>query len=376
MKVNQVSEAEEYLRTRISELVENMTVDVLISRPNNVADFMIAWLEENGEKYNSFTEKKIARRPSGVETSGEDEEEEMEEIPMEVLKQRNINGRQSVAAEAFTTNKDGFVPRVVPKSPQEKLRITKLLKTLLLFSTLDKRNIEIIVDAMEVLNCEAGETVIKQGDKGKELFVVTSGRLDCFKETNSEETIHLKEYGPGDYFGELALLYNTPRAATIISLEDSQLLSLDRLTFNNIVKTSMMKNNAKFEEFLEKVPILSQLHSYERSRLTDCLLIKEYEAGEYVINEGEKGDSLFFVIEGTAVALKHNPSTGTEVEVFSYKENSYFGELALLRDEPRAASIKATSDLRCARIDRNSFKRMLGSLENILKRNAESYVKF
>ena len=51
-----------------------------------------------------------------------------------------------------------------------------------------------------------------------------------------EQPEHLKVYHPGDSFGELALLYNAPRAATIISKTNSVLFSLDRDTFNNIVK--------------------------------------------------------------------------------------------------------------------------------------------
>lgn len=49
-----------------------------------------------------------------------------------------------------------------------------------------------------------------------------------------------------------------------------------------------------------------------------------------------------------------------------YKEKDYFGELALLKDQPRQASIFATSPLKVGRIDRNSFKRILGPLEEIL----------
>jgi len=63
--------------------------------------------------------------------------------------------------------------------------------------------------------------------------------------------------------------------------------------------------------------------------------------------------------------------------VYKYKENEYFGELALLRDEPRAASIKTTSsNVTVATIDRLAFKRLLGPLEKILERNADRYAKY
>jgi cAMP-dependent protein kinase regulator len=60
--------------------------------------------------------------------------------------------------------------------------------------------------------------------------------------------------------------------------------------------------------------------------------------------------------------------------VKKYATGDYFGEIALLRNEPRAASVIAKSNCSCVTIDRHSFKRMLGPLENILKRNIDLYV--
>ena len=59
--------------------------------------------------------------------------------------------------------------------------------------------------------------------------------------------------------------------------------------------------------------------------------------------------------------------------MYHYKSGEYFGELALLKNEPRAASIIATTQLKVAMIDRNSFKRLLGPLDEILQRNMDYY---
>lgn len=94
-----------------------------------------------------------------------------------------------------------------------------------------------MINAMAVKNVSKGEHVIKQGDAGAVLFVVEDGQLDCFKLFPGEDKDkYLKTYEPGEAFGELALLYNAPRAATIIGKTDAILYELDRDTFNHIVK--------------------------------------------------------------------------------------------------------------------------------------------
>merc|ERR1711988_586223 len=159
---------------------------------------------------------------------------------------------------------------------------------------------------------------------------------------NKDEEGHgnqIKSYGPGESFGELALLYNAPRAATIIAAEDSVCFSLDRDCFNNIVKEAASKRRERFEEFLNKVELLQELDPYERGQLSDVLCVEHYKEGDKIINQGENGDKFFLVEEGTANAVKTND--GAEEVVYQYKENDYFGELALLKDDVRAATIVA-----------------------------------
>ena len=82
--------------------------------------------------------------------------------------------------------------------------------------------------------------------------MVESGALTCTKKFKPEEDdTFLKEYKPGESFGELALLYNAPRAATIIAKGDVELWSLDRYTFNHILKTAMQKKREKYDNFLD-----------------------------------------------------------------------------------------------------------------------------
>jgi len=117
------------------------------------------------------------------------------------------------------------------------------------------------------------------------------------------------------------------------------------LKSNFIVKDSAVQNRTKYENFLSKVDVLQSLDTYERNKLCDCLTIQNYPKDSYVIKQGESGDTFYMIMKGQGLALKKNVKTGKEDIVYEYKENMYFGELSLLKEQPRAASIKTTVGL-------------------------------
>ena len=117
-----------------------------------------------------------------------------------------------------------------------------------------------------------GDTVINQGDDGDVLYVVDEGSLDCSRVMKKgEQPTYLKTYGPGEAFGELALLYNAPRAATIVAKSSCVLFALDRATFNHVVKDAAVRKRNRYEEFLSKIDILSTMDAYERSQIADVI---------------------------------------------------------------------------------------------------------
>lgn len=139
-----------------------------------------------------------------------------------------------------------------------------------MFEALNDEDRTIVLNAMEERRAVPGEAVITQGDDGGELFVIDSGTLDCHKVfTPGAEPTYLKTYQPGEAFGELSLLYNAPRAASITATSDSILWVLDRNTFNHIVKGAAAKKRERYEAFLEKVDLLENMDPYERGKIAD-----------------------------------------------------------------------------------------------------------
>ena len=91
------------------------------------------------------------------------------------------------------------------------------------------------------------------------------------------------------------------------------------------------------------------------------------------LREGDDGDKFYLIQEGQAEALKANDKNGQDV-VFEFKENDYFGELALLHGDKRKATIRVTSEkMVVASLSNLSFKRLLGPIERILERNKSKY---
>lgn len=137
------------------------------------------------------------------------------------------------------------------------------------------------------------------------LYVVDSGELDCYKKFGPDQPdTYLKTYLPGESFGELALLYTTPRAASIKAKTECVLFSLDRECFNHIVKDAACRKREQYETFLSNVELLNTMDSYERLKIADALKSESFEKGDFVFKQGEEGNKFYLVEKGTLVALK------------------------------------------------------------------------
>eukprot|EP00746_Dinoflagellata_sp_MGD_P168131 gnl/MRDRNA2_/MRDRNA2_99325_c0_seq1.p1 gnl/MRDRNA2_/MRDRNA2_99325_c0~~gnl/MRDRNA2_/MRDRNA2_99325_c0_seq1.p1 ORF type:complete len:442 (-),score=125.93 gnl/MRDRNA2_/MRDRNA2_99325_c0_seq1:105-1340(-) len=402
---------QEYVQKEINPILEQVVTAMLLERPDNVAGFILKWLNEqllkpsqtqssdNGELSRLLEEKAALEAevraleskvgnlappddaPAAKADEDEDDEEDndddtMEELPPPPSGYQSRGPRSSVSAEAYGAwnQKKEFTPPVYPKSEEQKVRIEGVLSQSFLFSNLEKKELDMVIGAMVEKVVQPKDRIIKQGDDGDVLFVVEEGTLECYKqfEKGGDEKM-VKTVTAGDAFGELALLYNCPRAASVESKDKCVLWQLDRETFNAIVKDAAAKKRERYEEFLKGIPLLETMEQYERNQIADALKTENFEAGQTIVRQGDPGDKFYIVEEGQAVALKYWVEGQQPQEVMEYKDGDYFGELALLRNEPRAATVNARTAMRALSVDRRTFQKMLGPLEDMLKRNTSRY---
>jgi len=170
----------------------------------------------------------------------------------------------------------------------------------------------------------------------------------------------------------LAVLYNTVRAANVDAKTDCVLWKLDRRSFNEIVKESAQKKRERYEGFLANVPLLKAVDSYERSHICEGLVTESFKAGEVIIREGENGDKFYIVEDGECQAVK----SGLEDKALNYRPGDFFGELTLLKDQVRAATVTATKDSQVLMLDRRAFKRLFGGSAKLAEAFAEQENKY
>ncbi|VUC36905.1 unnamed protein product [Clonostachys rosea] len=288
----------------------------------------------------------------------------------------NVNRRTSVSAESLKPSADTYdnwTPPVHEKTQDQLARLKKAIGGNFLFSHLEDEQSEQILGALVEKPIPAkGIKVISQGDAGDFFYVVEKGTFDVY--VNKSGQLEPGQDGMGDQvgniqaggsFGELALMYNAPRAATVVSAESGcTLWALDRVTFRRILMESTFARRRMYESFLEEVPLLEPLTPYERSKIADALETQKFAPGELIIKEGDPGHAFYILESGEADAYKGE----IDNKVRHYSKGDYFGELALLNDAPRAASIVASSDVKVASLGKSAFQRLLGPVEDIMRR--------
>lgn len=169
-----------------------------------------------------------------------------------------------------------------------------------------------VIGAMFERRVTPGELVIRQGDDGDNFYVIESGVYDVYVTPKDSSAPPAPAAAPGapqgqrvmqldgkGSFGELALMYNQPRAATVVSRGAGTLWAMDRQSFRRIVLLSAFKRRRLYEALLERVPMLQSLEGYERMSLADALVTRTYGPGERVIREGDAHpDGMYFIEKG------------------------------------------------------------------------------
>ncbi|XP_029301238.1 cGMP-dependent protein kinase 1-like [Cottoperca gobio] len=216
-----------------------------------------------------------------------------------------------------------------------------------------------IMDCMHPTSLTKGCCVIQEGDDGSTVYVLEEGMVEVTKQGKTLCTI-----GPGKVFGELAILYNCTRTATVTALTDIKLWAIDRQGFQTIMMRTGLIKHSQYTDFLRSVPSFQSLPEDVLSKLADILEETHYSDCDYIIRQGATGDTFFIISEGQVKVWQQKSPGDEQVVVKTLSKGDWFGEQALTGEDVRTASVTAVGDVTCLVIDRESFKQLIGGLDD------------
>lgn len=268
----------------------------------------------------------------------------------------NANRRTSVSAESvapptFTgAGREGAKQKKpsLLTGASEKL-VKQALAKMFMFADLNDDAMDQMISSFVPKEYTAGSFVIKENEEGDFFYVIESGSVEY---TNGGKLLNTS--GPGTCFGELALLHNAPRAASVRATSDLKVWALDRITFKEIIMLKLSLKREHSRTVLSNVDILQHLEPAAQLKIADALQPVTFNTGEVIVKEGDEGDNFYLIDEGE-VDVSVNGKAVTTLH-----RGGYFGELALLYNAPRQATVIARTPLKLERLDKLGFTRLLG----------------
>eukprot|EP00835_Amoeboradix_gromovi_P001030 NODE_40_length_29852_cov_0.370215.p9 type:complete len:322 gc:universal NODE_40_length_29852_cov_0.370215:24195-23230(-) len=310
----------------LTPVLRKLVQEILSHQPEDVVQFCADYFngllkeERQSTQKTAFNEPKVEKMDEDdlMDEFGSEDDIADDEQPVQITRGR----RTSVSAESMQPETN-FEKIIIPKTDEQKSRLLESVQQNFLFRNLDEEQSTDVINAMIERTVITGEQIIKQGDEGDYFYVAEDGRYDIYVNKNNQPA-KVAEIGPGGSFGELALMYNAKRAATVVAACPGVLWALDRVTFRRILMDNTSRKRKLYESFLEEVPLLHSLEIYERHKVADTLESVTFQDGEIILKQGDVGDSFYIIEEGHAVVTKIDVNNTVHV-VRELKKGDYFG---------------------------------------------------
>lgn len=217
-----------------------------------------------------------------------------------------------------------------------------------LFSFLEEHAFEGVLNSLQLRRFVDGQPIIKEGDAGDSFFILVEGNVSVTREADGR-TLNLAQLRPGAVFGEMALISNAPRSATVTAQGDCDLVELKRTDLeaqaHQLASVTQALRQFTQERFLNNLTATSAIFKpFPRSVRNE--IVKRFQdfpvdPGDELIGEGEEGQGLFLILKGQVRVTKKD--NGEDIQLAILKEGDVFGEISLINDQPTTASCTAKS---------------------------------
>ncbi|XP_073673197.1 cGMP-dependent protein kinase 1 [Garra rufa] len=270
--------------------------------------------------------------------------------------QRNSNEMPEVRQSRAAVMAPEPVPEVleinasrVNKTASEKTQIVKAIGKNDFLRRLDEEQISMMVDLMKALDCRPGDDIIREGTEGDSMYIVAEGEVKVTQAGRNLRTLR-----SGDVFGELAILYNCKRTASVKAVTVVKLWCIERQTYRSIMTNKSKKKREQLMGFLKTARTLKALNDVQLSKIIDSMEEVKFQNNEVIVREGAEGNTFYIILKGEVLVTKK--ANGQQKIIRKMGEGEHFGELALIREILRTATCTAVGAVTCFSIDKEVFE--------------------
>jgi ABC-type lipoprotein export system ATPase subunit len=234
--------------------------------------------------------------------------------------------------------------------------------------TLNEKHLAEVTAMLEPATYPAGATVFQQGEPADKFYIVIRGGVEVVKQYPDGRELVTAVLDSGQYFGEMGLMNDIPRTATVRVLPDTDaaLLALDRATFNSLLQESALTNEAVARLMRERMTanhvlsVLPDPAGQEFARLDTAATRLTFSPGDVIVRKGDEAKCFYVIIRGEVEVIQPDPR---DTIVARLDSGQYFGEVGLIRGGKRTATVRAAPDkpegVELVAINRDTFYHLM-----------------
>ncbi|NIS68830.1 MAG: cyclic nucleotide-binding domain-containing protein [Proteobacteria bacterium] len=259
---------------------------------------------------------------------------------------------------------EGETVELIPATTSSR-DVIELIASNSIFEGLKREAIVRIAEQAALIPFKAGQNLVTQGEKGDRFYLIALGRAKVLVDNAMKAVL-----GKGDYFGEISLLSGKPRNATVQAISDGSVLAIGKETFLEVAREEPSVNQ-RLQSILTLRPIISRLTflkdlpADQLARLSICFEKYSCRKGDRIVEQEQRGDAFFILTSGRAI-VQIRDKAGCERIVAELGPGDVFGEIALLRNIPRTATVEITSDsAELLELRERDFHSLMGSIPSL-----------
>jgi len=351
-------------------------------------------------------EESTPEEPPPAEEPAPQEKAEAEEPPAEPAEAQTEIPAEAPEEAATAPSEDATGGENIEPGPDDSLESTTSEESIeteepaapekeddinyLLFSNLNPEEFQRIYAKLRSVKIPHGLRICRDGDDGDSIFIVAQGEAEVTKKNEKGEERLLAKLTPGMFFGEMAYFLDGKRHATVEAVTDVQLLELSKKDMDEVtaefpsVKEVMLSfyKERVLENLLVLSPLTAILSSEDRQKLISKFELQEFAVEQPIVKEGDPGDAMFLIKSGKAEVSTIDPKEKKKLVLASFGPGDFFGEVSLIKNKPRTATIMALTPMEVLVINRKSFNEltrehpeMVFLLEQTIEKRVEDTIK-